>query len=909
MKKRGRLSIAPLAAAFLVAYTAGVAAFGRAEVPSLAFLIPSALVATLLGAIATGVVLILTLRTRWRASRIVLAGAYLSTALIAVLLLLVSHFADGTQIIITRPHFGTWIQQLWEIVIGAYALAYAALLLRIQRGATVPSRRAISAGVWTSVVVLPLLTIAAAWVLGTHATGTLATNGLGIAIALELFVATGAVARVKGDCIERAYAIALLAMSLGYLLDIYNRPTSIAGYAEMTLYPVWGLAVLVVAVSELLSAYEKLDRTEEALVGHTQRLAAMWEIAGDASLDEAQRFQAILDAGARAIRPGYSFRGHVARLDGEEIVVESVVSAAILPGDQEQDELLGVIAAGARLPIRDGLHADILAADATCDWADISLDPTAQRRERTRALGVRGVIGTTFRVGHEQYFLVYASRRPLTLPFDRDDRFFIELLGSFFAARLHGRRQLERIRREADLDALSNLPNREAFRTAAMQALREGGRSNEPLALAIIDLDRFNEINGTYGHAVGDCVIVAVAAGLRSRLLPGELAGRIGGDTFGVLLAGISDDATLSARLAALLGLFAEPLAEGSGGELVRVKANAGVAAFPQDARTYDDLIARSEAALQVAKRGDGGVARYHSELEAGLEVRRTMRRMLAGGIEANQLTVYYQPSITLSDGRPAGAEALVRWRHPTRGLVGPDDFIPFAEQHGLIGVIGTWVLQRVAADIAELGDRLGTGRIFINLSLNQVDDITLASQIASLLEQHPGLAQRIGFEITESAAMRDTGQTIRTLSAIRAFGIPFALDDFGTGYSSLSHLKRLPIDVIKIDRSFVAGIPGDEDDAALIETQFAIARQFGYETHAEGVEREDQLRWLRALGCRFAQGYLIARPMPFEDYVAWLTEREEASRSLPATEKIAHLATKASGPKTHVTSLRRRSG
>jgi EAL domain-containing protein (putative c-di-GMP-specific phosphodiesterase class I) len=363
----------------------------------------------------------------------------------------------------------------------------------------------------------------------------------------------------------------------------------------------------------------------------------------------------------------------------------------------------------------------------------------------------------------------------------------------------------------------------------------------------------------------------------------GELAGRIGGDTFGVLLAGITDEAALGERIAAVLEFFDAPLAEGTDGEPVRAKANTGVAAFPHDGRTYDDLIARAESALQVAKRGDGGIARYHAELESGLEVRRSMRRMLAGGIEANELTVYYQPSITLSDGRPAGAEALLRWRHPTRGLVGPDDFIPFAEQNGLIGGIGTWVLQRVAADIVELGERLGTARIFINLSLNQVDDVTLVSQVSSLLEHHPGLVHRIGFEITESAAMRDTGQTIRTLSAIRTFGIPFALDDFGTGYSSLAHLKRLPIDVIKIDRTFVAGIPGDEHDAALIETQLAIARQFGYETHAEGVERDEQIAWLRALGCRYAQGFLIARPMPFDDYVAWLDERGADARPLPS--------------------------
>jgi len=869
--KPDRLSRTTIAAGLLIAFTVSMIVVGRVRLPSLAFLVPSAVVATLLGCIATGVVLIVTLRTRWRASRVVLAGSYLSSAFIAVLLLLTARFADGSQIISSPSHFGGWIVLLWQIVLGAHALAYAVLLYRIERGATVPRRRTISAAVWTSAAVLPFLTMAAAWALQAHPMGDLETSGLSIATVLEMCIATGAVALVHGDRIERAYAIAILALSLAYLLEIYDRPLTIGAYAEMMLYTVWALAVLVAAVNELLGAYNRLGRTEEALVEHTQRLVAMWEIAGDASLNEAERFQAILDAGARAIRPGHPFHGHLARHEGEDVVIESVASGANLPTDYER--MFDLLVIGARLPLRDGMHADILAAGGTCDWADIAFDPAAPVRARTQSLGLRAVIGTTFRVGNEQYFLLYASRRGVRRPFDRDDRFFIELVGSFFAARLHQRQQLERIHREAERDALSDLPNRAAFRAAAMRALRERGRGSESVALAIIDLDRFNEINGTYGHAVGDRVVVAVAAGLRSRLAPGELAGRIGGDTFGVLLVG-TDEAALLERVVAMRGTFSEPLAEAKRGEPVRIKANVGVATFPQDAQTYDDLIARAEAALQVAKLGDGGIARYHSELETGLEVRRTMRRMLAGGIEANQLTIHYQPSITLVDGRPAGAEALIRWRHPTRGLVGPDDFIPFAEQHGLIGGIGTWVLQRVAADIVELGERLGTARIFVNLSLSQVDDITLVTQVRSLLEKHPGLAEHIGFEITESAAMRDTVQTIRTLSAIRTFGIPIALDDFGTGYSSLAHLKRLPIDVMKIDRTFVAGVPTDEHDAALIETQFAIARQFGYDTHAEGVEREEQITWLRALGCQFAQGFLIARPMPLEEYANWLAER-----------------------------------
>jgi diguanylate cyclase (GGDEF)-like protein len=689
---------------------------------------------------------------------------------------------------------------------------------------------------------------------------------------LLLFAATAAVGLVRGGRVERAYAVALLAMSLGYLLEVFDRPEELAQYAEAMLYIVWGGAVLVAAVAELLRAYDRLDRTEEALAQHTQRLVAMWEIAGDTSLDEAARVQAFLDAGARAIRSGIPAYGHLARLDGDTIVIESAVSEGLLP--PERSDLLRVLGPGARIPFHGGMHIEVLARGGTADWPDIAVDLSSKRRRRLWDLGVRAVIGTAFRVGAEQYFLMFGTLESPGRPFDRDDSVFVELLASFFAARLNQEHALERVRRKSETDALTGLPNRASFRTGVMLALREAIRNNAAGGLAVVDLDRFNEINDAFGHDIGDRVLAVVAATLRERLRPGDIAGRAGGDTFAVLLTGIEAD-QLPTRVAELLDAFAEPLVVESGGEPLRVKVNIGAARFPADARTCDDLIARAEAALQVAKRGDGGVSLYHPDLEAALDVRRTMRRMLAGGIEANELIVHYQPSIALADGRQAGAEALVRWRHPTRGLVGPDDFIPFAEQHGLIGGIGAWVLQRVAADIADLGDQLESQRISVNLSLNQVDDISLVSQVRALIDNWPGIARKLAFEITESAAMRDTGQTIRTLAAIRKLGIPFALDDFGTGYSSLAHLKRLPIDTMKIDRTFVAGLPGDKDDAALVETQFAIARQFGYETHAEGVEREDQLEWLRSLGCKYAQGFLIARPMPFGEYRRWLEQAD----------------------------------
>jgi diguanylate cyclase (GGDEF)-like protein len=833
---------------------------------------------TILGDLATAIVLIVTIRVRFRPSRMVLVAGYGGSAAILAALLLGQSYASGTDSVLhAPPGFAGWLFFAWHIAAGFFGLTYA-WVRRIETGPPLFTQATMLAftGVLATAVLATI--IGGSWYAGLQ--GAKPLPGAGFAVELLAGTAIFAVWNAGAARIDRAFSITLLAMGLAFALETFMGPAgSVTDYAAALLYTIGATFVFSVAIRDFVNAFYRLDRTEAALVEHTQRLSAIWQIAVDTTIDEATRFQAMLDVGATAIRPRQPFYGHVARLDGDHVVIEASVKEHSLP--TELGDLAEAVSPGTRFPLRDGLHADLLSARTTRDWSDLLGDPTLARRRRPRALGIRSAIGTTIRVGPVQYFVLFVSREPVQRPFTRDDHVFIDVLASFFTARLHQRRQLDHIRYQSEVDALTGVFNRPTFRSAATRVLSENGTSKSS-ALAIIDLDRFRDINDTYGHLVGDAVLRGVAQVLHETLAPGDVVGRLGGDTFGIMLGDVEGYDDAAERLRTVAEAISLPIAAGPQGETVQLHATCGVALAPGDARTFEALLSCSDAALASAKRGAGGIALYSHDIESSLEARRAMRRSLSHGIGARELVVHYQPSIALADGRPVGAEALVRWRHPTRGLIGPDDFIPFAEEHGLVGHIGGWVMRQVASDIEALGNAGDGLRIFVNLSLHQLDDMSFVTQLRELMRSTPELAQRLGFEITESAAMRDAGQTLRSLAIVRDLGIPVALDDFGTGYSSLAHLKRLPVDAIKIDRSFVAGLPGDVHDAALVETQLSIARQFGYETHAEGVEREDQRAWLRARGCKFAQGFLIARPMPVDDFRAWLGASDPSRRAQP---------------------------
>jgi len=459
-------------------------------------------------------------------------------------------------------------------------------------------------------------------------------------------------------------------------------------------------------------------------------------------------------------------------------------------------------------------------------------------------------------------------------PFTEDDLAFVDVLASFLATRLHRTRQAAQIRFQIEHDLLTGLPTRASFRASASRLIDDG----LPCAVAVVDLDRFRDVNETFGHMIGDAMLVEIAAGLNGARHDGEIVARLGGDNFGILIDNVTTAVEVEARLQPYREVFARPLVTGdrTGREALYVGACIGIALFPQDAATFADVLAGADSAVDDAKtRQRGSIAFYNQAFEASVQRRRTMRLELANAIENGQLELYYQPMINLATGFVSGIEALMRWEHPTLGSVSPAEFIPMAENNTLIRPLGKWVFRRALHDITALGILPPSFRVFVNLSGYQLRAPEFIDAMRMHLAERPNVFSHIALDINETVAMQDPDRTLDAMAVLRELGMEIALDDFGTGYSALSYVTRFPISIIKIDGQFIQRLPGDDRDSALVEVLLGTAQRFGILTHAEGVETEAQLSWLRQRGCTYAQGYFIAPPMDFAALIKWLrTER-----------------------------------
>ena len=421
----------------------------------------------------------------------------------------------------------------------------------------------------------------------------------------------------------------------------------------------------------------------------------------------------------------------------------------------------------------------------------------------------------------------------------------------------------ERLSHMARHDSLTGLPNRVLFRetleTAATRAQRGNG-----FAVHCLDLDRFKDVNDTLGHPIGDLVLVQVAARLREAAREGDVVARLGGDEFAVIQCDVNgpDQANdFAARLAETIG---KPY-DIDGRELV-IGTSVGIALAPGDGADPDQLLKSADLALYRAKvEGRGTFRFFEPQMDARLRARRLFESDLRGALGKGEFELQYQPLFNLEASEITGFEALLRWRHPTRGMVTPADFIPLAEETGLIVPIGDWVLRQACAEAANWPEEI---KIAVNLSPVQFKSRQFFSAVVGALAS-PGLtAKRLEFEVTESVLLEETGATRAMLHKLRALGIRIVMDDFGTGYSSLSYLRSFPFDKIKIDRSFIRDL-GQKDCAAIVHATTELARRLGIATTAEGVETAEQLEHLRADGCTEVQGYLISPPMP----AAWVTE------------------------------------
>jgi diguanylate cyclase (GGDEF)-like protein len=415
-----------------------------------------------------------------------------------------------------------------------------------------------------------------------------------------------------------------------------------------------------------------------------------------------------------------------------------------------------------------------------------------------------------------------------------------------------------RIAHMAHHDALTNLPNRVLFHQKLEQALALAGRGRE-MALLCLDLDQFKAVNDTLGHPIGDALLQAVAQRLAERTRETDTVARLGGDEFAVVQSPIDKPSEATNFAQRLIDLLDEPF-EVAGHQIV-IGTSIGIAFAPQDGLDPDQLLKNADLALYRAKVDGRGIYRlFHAEMDAQMQARRLLELDLRQALRVGQLEVFYQPLVDVQTGTVSGLEALLRWRHPERGIIPPSNFIPLAEEIGLIVPIGEFVLQQACATAASWP---GTPRIAINLSPAQFKSRNLLSAVAAALRNSCLPADRLELEVTETVMLQDTDTTLATLHQLRALGVHIAMDDFGTGYSSLSYLRRFPFDRIKIDQSFIRELGKTRDCGAIVRAVATLSNELGIETTAEGVETQDQLDALTLAGCTEVQGYLFSPAVP----------------------------------------------
>ncbi|HEX7081132.1 MAG TPA: EAL domain-containing protein [Gammaproteobacteria bacterium] len=423
-----------------------------------------------------------------------------------------------------------------------------------------------------------------------------------------------------------------------------------------------------------------------------------------------------------------------------------------------------------------------------------------------------------------------------------------------------------RIRYLARIDPLTKLANRMQFQHLLQQAIARAKRSRQYVALLYVDVDRFKDINDTFGHAAGDTSLEILARRIQAELDEGSTPGRLAGDEFAVLVTGPAHMSDFFERISKLAGRLVHAVGKPFkvNGEEIFMTASIGIAVYPRDGDNVIDLFRNADAALYRSKKAGGNSYGYYSsEMNTAAVERLMLKSKLRRAFERDELRLHYQPKYQVGTGRLEGAEALVRWDLPERGLVYPSDFIPLAEETNLILPIGDWVLNRVCADYREWQRVLPSPcRVSVNLSLRQLLQQRFLERVRETFRAHGISPTCLELEITETTLMEDTARTIRILNALYGMGLHLAIDDFGTGYSSLSALQQFPITTLKIDQSFIRDVAIDRDDAAIVATIIQMAHSLKLDVVAEGVESEHQLAFLRRHNCDYVQGHLFGDPV-----------------------------------------------
>jgi diguanylate cyclase (GGDEF)-like protein len=417
----------------------------------------------------------------------------------------------------------------------------------------------------------------------------------------------------------------------------------------------------------------------------------------------------------------------------------------------------------------------------------------------------------------------------------------------------------------AEHDTLTELPNRTLFHRHAERALA-AARSNRPVAVAIVDLDHFKAVNDTLGHHNGDRLLTELARRLAASMRPQDVVARLGGDEFGLILRDVGDAEQVLWRLREVIDREVEV-----SGLPLSVQASIGCAIAPDDGSDVDSLLQRADVAMYVAKAEHAGVVRYDPALDHYDAANLSLVAELRHAIDDGQLVLHYQPQATLADGGVTAVEALVRWHHPTQGLLYPDRFLPLAEQTDVIDRLTRWVLRTALSEIRDLGPAAGDLSVAVNVSARSVGRAALADDIIEALGDLGMPAERLIIEVTETALLTDPQRAARVLTRLAATGVKISLDDFGRGQTSLGYLSALPINELKIDRSFVRDMLENPAHAAIVRSIIDLGHNLALNVVGEGVETDDILASLRECDCDIAQGFLLARPMPVERLGHWL--------------------------------------
>ena len=436
------------------------------------------------------------------------------------------------------------------------------------------------------------------------------------------------------------------------------------------------------------------------------------------------------------------------------------------------------------------------------------------------------------------------------------------------------RTHTRRLATAAVTDDLTGLPNRVHFHDRITQGIRLAERKRTGAAVMLLDLDRFKDVNDTLGHHKGDLLLIEVAARLRSVIRSADSVARLGGDEFGVFLPEIDGIDAASHTASRILRALATPFA--IDGVSIQLSASIGIASLPSGGENADMLIQHADVAMYQAKRDHQGFLMYRPENDPHTERRLRLAAELAEAIAGRELVVYYQPKIDLATGDAAGVEALVRWPHPELGLILPDEFISIAEDTGLIRSLTMTVLDQTLERWECWKTQGFEQHVSVNLSARSLVDTTLVQDVADLLDRHGVDGSSLTFEVTETAMISDREGASLIFAAFRDLGIGLSIDDFGTGYFSLSELRTLPIDEIKIDRSFVSAMSSEEKDAFIVRSTIALGKNLGMRVVAEGVEDQATLDELIWLGCDYAQGFLMSRPLTGDQLIPWLIEWRE---------------------------------